>query len=105
MVFQRIHEHFAVMGISRVYLTGNKHRLNVKILCGLFMLGFYVISSIAYLYLYAHGFQGYTESIYMTSIAISSILCLVALILKSSQLFEMIDSIEKMMAETDSKCW
>lgn len=105
MIFRRIRAHFAVIGISKANLSENKRGLNLKVLCGLCMFGFYVISSMAYLYLYAHGFRGYTESIYMTSIAIFALFCILMLILKSNQLFDMLDSIEKMIAETHSKYW
>lgn len=103
MFFQQTRKHFAMLGIRKADLMENGHRLNTRIQFGLLLLGTNVILESAALFLYAHGFQGYTESIYMTLIATISFLALSISILKSKRLFEMIDSIEKMVADSKGK--
>lgn len=103
MYFQRIREHFAIMGISKAYLVEDKHQLNPKVLFGFFSLSFIVIIESLSLFLHADGFRAYTESAYITSITIFSLFSFMLLIVKSKQLFELIDTIEESMAETKSK--
>lgn len=104
MFFQRIREHFAHMGISGIDLMENGNQLNRKIKIGLCMLGINVILQSLALIIYTHGFRGYTESIYMISFATASFLALFILVLKSKQLFELIDAVETLIAESKGKC-
>lgn len=89
------------MGIRKV---GDKVPMNPRIMFGLCLLGLSAISTGVFLYFYAHGFRGYTESFYMTAIGIYSFFFFLVFFLRSDQIFKLIDSLEEMIAKSDSKC-
>ena len=99
MVFELIQENFTRLGINK---TPSWHlRFKLFIIFSSSILN--IISVSIYLITVPNNFKEYIESIYMTAIAIMSMLCYLSIILKQNELFAFFDRAEELLIETESE--
>lgn len=102
MVFLLIQRNLAKIGIKKQQ-SQQAHPFNGKVLIGTVVLFMNAILQFIYLVHDAHGFREFTESIYMTSIGISTFICYVSLALKADEIYGFIDVADNTVEETKSK--
>lgn len=102
MLFELVQKNFAIMGITLTQ-SMQVNSFNGRIRFGFILLGMNIFHQYMYILNEAHGFQEYTESIYMASIGTVSFLCFSTVVFKMTRLFELIKKAEELIAKSESK--
>lgn len=100
MVFTVLQRKFDTLGINADQAK-KTDLFNTKITLGFIVLSFDVFFQYSYIVNEAQGFQQYTESIYMSSIATASLLFLATIVFKMDKFFELIEWVEVLLIESD----
>lgn len=100
-LFQSVQSNLAVCGIFPIQSVPTQSGFNWKMFKVAFFQGLECVLSCLFFVYGAHTFREYTVAIYMTSATIMVTLYFVILVLKMAQLFEFIDSFEKIINESE----
>lgn len=104
MIFKLVQKNLVILGISK---KQSIYSFYGKALIGFLLLGINVLSHFQFLSHDDITFEEYTESLYMTTIAVLSLLCYASMILKNEEYFDFIDkfkSIIQLFNKSQCKC-
>lgn len=96
MIFRLIQTNFDILGISR---NQSVHALYVKVFLGLLQLGSDTVFHLKFVFRGNLAFAEYTESLYMTTIAVMSLLCYAVMVLTKTNFFDYIDNLESLIQQ------
>lgn len=96
-VLELVQSHYAILGVSPSNQWTQKCPFNARVLSVFSLFFCTLVSHSMYICRAADGFMDYMVCICSTSASIMSIVCFAAIVLRKSELFEVIDNMEKLI--------
>lgn len=99
-IFQILRENYEILGIGPSQQSQG-HTFNTKILFGLFLFGYFMVSIVVYTVYIANDFMEYVQCVCIGSGAGLVIVCFLTIVLQMNTLFESFEYMENLFEKSE----
>lgn len=96
-IFEMIQRNYVTLGVSPLNQWTEKYLFNGRILFGVLLFGYLILSQVAYIFRVASEFTEYVECISTTSASFIILVSFAAIVHRKTTLFECIANMEKLI--------